>query len=99
LIWTVEETPHAAHHDNPGRTPETVPRRLGQSKLLTAQQLQDLGVNIVIYPNTTFRLAMKAVEEGMAQLLAEGTQEGFIDKLQPRSHLYEILGYENYNRF
>jgi len=71
----------------------------GQSKLLTAQQLQDLGVNIVIYPNTTFRLAMKAVEEGMAQLLAEGTQEGFIDKLQPRSRLYEILGYENYNRF
>lgn len=71
----------------------------GQSKLLTAQQLQDLGINIVIYPNTTFRLAMKAVEEGMAQLLAEGTQERFIDKLQPRSRLYEILGYENYNRF
>lgn len=71
----------------------------GQSKLLTAQQLQDLGINIVIYPNTTFRLAMKAVEEGMAQLLAEGTQEGFIDRLQPRSRLYEILGYENYNRF
>lgn len=71
----------------------------GQSKLLTAQQLQDLGINIVIYPNTTFRLAMKAVEEGMAQLLADGTQEGFIDKLQPRSRLYEILGYEDYNRF
>ncbi len=62
----------------------------GQVKLLTAQQLQDLGVNIVIYPNTTFRLAMKAVEEGMAQLLAEGTQEGFTDKRQPRSRLYEI---------
>ncbi len=71
----------------------------GQSKLLTAEQLQDLGINIVIYPNTSFRLAMKAVEEGMARLLAEGTQEGFIDKLQPRSRLYEILGYENYNRF
>ena len=31
----------------------------GQSKLLTADQLRTLGVNIVIYPNTAFRLAMK----------------------------------------
>lgn len=71
----------------------------GQSKLLTAAQLQDLGVNVVIYPNTTFRLAMKAVEDHMAQLLEEGTQAGFIDKLQPRTRLYEILGYEGYNHF
>lgn len=71
----------------------------GQSKLLTAQQLQDLGINIVIYPNTTFRLAMKAIEDYMPQLLEEGIQTGFIDKLQPRSRLYEILGYGDYNRF
>jgi methylisocitrate lyase len=71
----------------------------GQSKLLTAQQLQDLGINIVIYPNTTFRLAMKAIEDYMPRLLEEGIQTGFIDKLQPRSRLYEILGYGDYNRF
>ena len=71
----------------------------GQSKLLTAQQLQDVGVNIVIYPNTTFRLAMKAIEDYMPRLLEDGIQTGFIDKLQPRSRLYEILGYGDYNRF
>ncbi|MEM9683960.1 MAG: methylisocitrate lyase [Pseudomonadota bacterium] len=71
----------------------------GQSKLLTAQQLRDLGINIVIYPNTTFRLAMQAIEDYMPKLLEEGIQTGFIEKLQPRSRLYEILGYENYNRF
>jgi len=71
----------------------------GQSKLLSADTLQDLGVNVVIYPNTAFRLAMKAVETGMAELLKEGTQTGFIDRLQPRSRLYEILNYADYNRF
>ncbi len=71
----------------------------GQSKLLAADQLRSLGVNIVIYPNTAFRLAMKAVEDHMRQLYEEGTQTGFIDKLQERTRLYEILGYADYNRF
>lgn len=71
----------------------------GQSKLLSTDTLQSLGVNVVIYPNTAFRLAMKAVEAGMTALLEEGTQTGFIDKLQPRTRLYEILGYPDYNRF
>ncbi|EEE35327.1 methylisocitrate lyase [Rhodobacteraceae bacterium KLH11] len=71
----------------------------GQSKLLHKDQLQDLGVNIVIYPNTAFRLAMKAVEDGMTRLFEEGIQTGFIDDLQKRSRLYEILDYSAYNRF
>ncbi|MEM7774708.1 MAG: methylisocitrate lyase [Pseudomonadota bacterium] len=71
----------------------------GQSKLLTTTELSNLGVNIVIYPNTAFRLAMKAVEDGMQQLLDDGIQTGFIDRLQKRSRLYEILHYEDYNRF
>ena len=99
--------PEAMHHE---REFEAVRRAIdvpilanmtafGQSKLLSANVLQDLGVNIVIYPNTAFRLAMNAVEAGMAALLDEGTQTGFIDKLQPRTRLYEILGYADYNRF
>ncbi|MEM7443248.1 MAG: methylisocitrate lyase [Pseudomonadota bacterium] len=71
----------------------------GQSKLLHRDVLQDLGVNIVIYPNTAFRLAMKAVEDGMKQLFEDGIQTGFIDRLQKRSRLYEILDYPAYNRF
>lgn len=71
----------------------------GQSKLLHKDALQDLGVNIVIYPNTAFRLAMKAVEDGMRELYEAGTQTGFIDRLQKRSRLYEILDYPGYNQF
>ena len=71
----------------------------GQSKLLSADQLRNLGVNVVIYPNTAFRLAMKAVEDHMRELYEEGIQTGFIDKLQKRTRLYEILSYEDYNQF
>ena len=44
----------------------------GKTKLLSARQLADLGFNLVIYPVTSLRLAMKAVEHGLAVLKAEG---------------------------
>ena len=71
----------------------------GKSKLLTAAQLTDLGYNLVIYPATALRLAMGAVEGGLATLREEGTQSGFVEKMQTRARLYELLGYEDYNRF
>ena len=71
----------------------------GKSKLLTAKQLSDLGVNIVIYPVTTLRLAMKAVENGLATIKSEGTQESVVGKMQTRAELYELLRYEDYAKF
>ncbi len=71
----------------------------GKTKLLTTQQLASLGVNVVIYPVTTLRLAMKAVEEGLAALRQHGTQEPLLDRMQTRAELYELLRYEDYARF
>jgi len=71
----------------------------GKSKLLDYPTLQALGYNIVIYPVTTLRLAMKAVEDGLAEILAAGSQQGLLDKMQHRQRLYEILGYQDYNLF
>ena len=71
----------------------------GKSKLLTTETLQSLGYNLVIYPMTTFRLAMKAIEDGLKEIKAKGTQEGLLDKMQTRARLYEILEYEKYNDF
>ena len=71
----------------------------GKTKLLTAQQLASLGVNVVIYPVTTLRLAIKAVEEGLATLQKEGTQAALLDRMQTRAELYELLRYEDYQRF
>ena len=71
----------------------------GKSKILTAKQLSSLGINIVIYPVTTLRLAMKAIEDGLAVIKSDGTQESLVKKMQTRAELYELLGYARYAEF
>jgi methylisocitrate lyase len=71
----------------------------GKSKLLTTRQLADAGVNVVIYPVTSLRLAMKAVAEGLAVLKSDGTQESLLKQMQTRAELYELLRYRDYERF
>jgi methylisocitrate lyase len=71
----------------------------GKTKLLTAKQLSDLGINIVIYPVTTLRLAMKAVAAGLAVLKKAGTQESLLKEMQTRAALYELIRYKDYEQF
>ena len=71
----------------------------GKSKLLTMKQLTDAGVNVVIYPVTSWRLAMKAVEDGLATIKKEGTQESLLKNMQTRAELYELLRYQDYEQF
>ena len=69
----------------------------GKSKLFNYKELEQLGYNIVIYPVTTQRLAMKNVEDGLRDIYANGHQNNIIDKMQTRKRLYELVDYEKYN--
>tara|TARA_Y100000022_G_scaffold100553_1_gene86817 strand:+ start:501 stop:1397 length:897 start_codon:yes stop_codon:yes gene_type:complete len=69
----------------------------GKTKLLNYKQLENLGYNIVIYPVTTQRLAMKNVEDGLRAIFADGHQDNVIDKMQTRKRLYDLVEYEKYN--
>ena len=69
----------------------------GKSKLLNYKELESLGYNIVIYPVTTQRLAMKSVEDGLRAIFVDGHQNDIIDKMQTRKRLYELVEYEKYN--
>ena len=69
----------------------------GKSKLLSYRELENLGYNIVIYPVTTQRLAMKAVEDGLRAIFDDGHQNNIIDRMQTRKRLYELVEYEKYN--
>ncbi len=71
----------------------------GKTELLSTATLSSLGVNVVIYPVTLLRLAMRAAEAGLAALAAEGTQKGLLEQMQTRSQLYDLLGYSDYSRF
>ena len=69
----------------------------GKSKLFNYKELENFGYNIVIYPVTTQRLAMKNVEDGLRAIFADGHQNNIIDKMQTRKRLYELVEYEKYN--
>lgn len=71
----------------------------GKSELLGADTLADLGARIVIYPVTTLRAAMKAATEILGEIARTGTQRDRLDRMQTRQELYELLRYEDYNRF
>ncbi|MDC0513603.1 methylisocitrate lyase [Pelagibacteraceae bacterium] len=69
----------------------------GKSKLLNKSELEKLGYNLVIYPVTTQRLAMKNVEDGLRSIFKTGDQNNIIKNMQTRKRLYELVEYEKYN--
>ncbi|OIQ79252.1 methylisocitrate lyase [mine drainage metagenome] len=71
----------------------------GKSPLLDVATLERLGVNVVIYPVTTLRIAMGAVEAGLRTIAAEGTQSSIVPAMQTRARLYELLDYADYTQF
>ena len=71
----------------------------GKSELLNLSALREARVDMVIYPVTLLRLAMKAVERGLEALQQEETQASVVKNMQTRKELYDLLCYEYYNNF
>jgi methylisocitrate lyase len=71
----------------------------GKSDLFTVQQLQDVGVNMVIFPVSLQRIAMGAIERGLDALAATGTLAGVVPEMQTRARLYELVDYAAYGEF
>jgi methylisocitrate lyase len=66
----------------------------GVGPLISIPDLAACGFAAVLYPVTLLRLAMKALEAGLAVIAAEGTQESLLDLMQSREELYDLLGYD-----
>ena len=66
----------------------------GKSPLLSLQDLAELGYRMVIFPMSAFRVAMKASGEFLRALRKSGTQKEWIDEMQTRQELYELLDYD-----
>lgn len=69
----------------------------GKSKLFTVKELESVGMNMVIYPVTTLRLAMGTVDRSLKRIMADGTQEAVVGEMQTRQQLYDLTNYEAYN--
>ena len=66
----------------------------GKSPLLSLGQLADLGYRMVIYPQTAFRVSMFAAAQMLRDLKKSGKQADWIDRMQTRQELYDLLGYD-----
>jgi methylisocitrate lyase len=66
----------------------------GKSPLLSFDKLAGFGYKMVIFPQSAFRVSMKATEEFLRDLKKAGTQSDWTKKMQTRDQLYEMLGYD-----
>ncbi|MEY2504426.1 MAG: methylisocitrate lyase [Verrucomicrobiota bacterium] len=66
----------------------------GRSPLLSLGQLKEMGYRMVIYPQTAFRVSMFAVGEMLRDLKQAGTQQGWLERMQTRQDLYDLLDYD-----
>jgi methylisocitrate lyase len=66
----------------------------GKSPLLSFDELAGIGYKMVIFPQSAFRVSMKATGEFLRDLKKSGTQSGWIKKMQTRKELYELLDYD-----
>jgi methylisocitrate lyase len=66
----------------------------GKSPLLSFQNLVELGYRMVIFPQSAFRVSMKASEQLLRALKESGTQQEWLNEMQTRQELYELLNYD-----
>ncbi len=69
----------------------------GKTPLIPFSRFAEMGYQMVIFPMTGFRLALRALDEGYAELLATGTQAGMLEKMRTRGELYERIEYAEYD--
>lgn len=68
----------------------------GRSPLLPFRDLEAMGYRAVLYPLTAFRAAMRAAEETLERLAAEGTQASSVARMMTRAELYDRIDYHDW---
>ena len=81
------EVPVLAHITEFGKTP-----------LFGLEELEQAGVALALYPLSAFRAMSAAAARVYGELRRNGTQQGLLDAMQTRAELYEVLGYDAYER-
>ena len=64
----------------------------GRTPALTAQEFEDLGYDMVIWPVSSLRVANKAQEKLYATLARDGATTAMLPEMQTRQELYDTIG-------
>jgi methylisocitrate lyase len=65
----------------------------GKGTLHGVQRLAEMGYRMVIFPQTAFRVANRVMAECLGDLRQKGTQVDWLDRMQTRQELYQLLRY------
>lgn len=68
----------------------------GRTPFLTAQDFEQLGYKMVIWPVSALRMAAKAHADLFAGIRNDGGTHRLIDRMQTRAELYATIGYHEY---
>jgi methylisocitrate lyase len=68
----------------------------GRTPFFTAQEFQDLGYAMVIWPVSHLRVANRAMEELYVSIKENGGTQKMLERMQTRAQLYETIGYHAY---
>jgi methylisocitrate lyase len=69
----------------------------GKTPTLSVPQFAEMGYRMVIFPMTAFRVMMKAVEGVFTEIRDNGSPEAWLDRMQTRAELYDLIRYDDYN--
>ena len=66
----------------------------GRGPLLGVSDLERIGYRMVIFPQSAFRIASKAMLDALRHLREHGTQADLLEQMQTRQELYDLLDYD-----
>ena len=70
----------------------------GKTPLLTLKELTEIGYCMIIYPQTALRVAFGAIGSMLSDLRRTGDQNAWVDRMQTRAELYDLLDYDGLTR-
>ncbi len=68
----------------------------GRTPFFTAEEFQQMGYRMVIWPVSSLRVANKAQQELYAALARDGGTHNMVERMQTRAELYAAIGYAEY---
>jgi len=68
----------------------------GVTPIIPAKRFEEIGYQIVIFPVTALRAALKTMRDLYADLVRDGTQANWLERMCTRKQLYEAVEYDRY---
>lgn len=68
----------------------------GRTPFFTAQEFEEMGYKMVIWPVSSLRVANKAQEKLYATIKRDGATKAMVDEMQTRAELYDAIGLNQY---